>query len=189
MRQENEVLTLALQRAWEHGRNGMALAPDMASAVVDDLRDAGFEIVPTPDDDPLPEPDEICLSVGYGETPLPYMSEGSAARVGEARRTGDWSGVSDADWKAWVSVLRTDADRRMEVRPITEEDVARLRDAHGIHVQAGEARSLARERRQAVPIEIQMEGQSMRLYASPSTVMGLSAMLSAVCEVYDWGAC
>ncbi|GJD79568.1 hypothetical protein [Methylobacterium gregans] len=106
MRQENEVITLALQRAWEQGRNGTALAPDAASAVVEALRDAGFEIVPTPDDEPLPEPDEIYLSVGYGQTPLPYMPEGSAARIGEARRTGDWSDVTDADWKAWVNVLR-----------------------------------------------------------------------------------
>ncbi len=60
----------------------------------------------------------------------------------------------------------------------------------GVVGLAADVRSLACERRQAVPIEIQMEGQSMRLYASPATVLGLQAMLSSVCEVNEnWGAC
>lgn len=98
------------------------------------LREAGFEIVPAridfvPEpDEPHYEPDEMRLSVGYGETPLPSMPAGSAARVGEARRTGDWSQVSDADWRAWVYVMRPqsveDAIARLaRTVPLTQEAV------------------------------------------------------------------
>ncbi|KQQ32067.1 hypothetical protein ASF58_11040 [Methylobacterium sp. Leaf125] len=50
---------------------------------------------------------------------------GSAARVGEARLTGDWSKVSDADWTAWVNVLRqSDPAAAAEFLP-TYETLAR----------------------------------------------------------------
>ncbi|SDM90593.1 hypothetical protein SAMN05216360_104211 [Methylobacterium phyllostachyos] len=57
---------------------------------------------------------------------------GSAARVGEARRTGDWSKVSDADWKAWVDVLRqSNPAAAAEFLP-TYQDLAGL---HGLYVR------------------------------------------------------
>ncbi|WP_139215663.1 hypothetical protein [Methylobacterium sp. UNC300MFChir4.1] len=105
---------------------------ELAAIAVRSLAEAGFEIVPTVQDEPLYEQNEIRLSVGPGETPLPSMPAGSAARVGEARRTGDWSGVSDADWTAWVNVLRRDDPAAAAEFLPTYETLARL---HGLYVR------------------------------------------------------
>lgn len=60
-----------------------------------------------------------CLA-GRGFEIVPKAGEGWANRFDEARRTGDWRGVSDADWKAWVDVMRTDLTRGIEAPPARE---------------------------------------------------------------------
>lgn len=40
-----------------------------------------------------------------GFTVLPMMRPGRTAKISEAVRTGDWSGISDWDWRAWVGAV------------------------------------------------------------------------------------
>ncbi|MGW9821959.1 hypothetical protein ACUXK4_004548 [Methylorubrum extorquens] len=120
-------------------------AEERAHEITQALDAAGFDIRYRPIDI---LPDEAAAR--YGKDPAEVLRQaeamrqraeelgltrpaGSAARVGEARRTGDWSGVSDADWTAWVNVLRqSDPAAAAEFLP-TYETLARL---HGLFVRA-----------------------------------------------------
>ncbi|WP_043348940.1 hypothetical protein [Methylobacterium sp. B1] len=56
---------------------------------------------------------------------------GGAFRVSEARRTGDWSEVTDADWTAWVNALRDRKAFESSVLAAIERDRQPDEDAPG----------------------------------------------------------
>lgn len=116
---------------------------EQAHEITQALDTAGFEIRYRPLDI---LPDEAAARYGKDPVEVSRQAEavrqravelgltppaGSAARVGEARRTGDWSAVSDADWKAWVNVLRRDDPAAAAFLP-TYQDLAGL---HGLYVR------------------------------------------------------
>jgi hypothetical protein len=104
------AVAIALER--DAGLHSDKALVERAAEVIDYLARRGFEIVPKP-------------------------GQGWATRFDEARRTGDWRGVSDADWIAWMNVLRQSdpaaaAAAAAEFLP-TYETLARL---HGLFVRA-----------------------------------------------------
>jgi len=96
------AVAIALER--DAGLHSDKALVERALAVVECLAGRGFEIVPT-------------------------RGRGWANRFDEARRTGDWRGVSDADWKAWLDVMRVDVASGIEAPPTAaeiEDDIARF---------------------------------------------------------------
>jgi hypothetical protein len=89
----------AKDRRFHHGNE--------ATCLIAALGRAGLEIVPKASGKGWKEVEAQAQAERQRDEDLGLTPpHGSAARVGEARRTGDWSQVSDADWTAWVNVLR-----------------------------------------------------------------------------------
>lgn len=112
----------------------LASVDERTDRIMQSLAGAGFQIVAKPIGK---DPEEVEAQVQAERQRAEELGltrpAGSASRVGEARRTGDWSHVSDADWTAWVNVLRrTDPAAAAEFLP-TCETLARL---HGLFIRA-----------------------------------------------------
>lgn len=130
-RRAEEIVMNALGHAYFRGKAGQGMYASALTELARALDKDGFEIVRKHGMDWREilrrREAERLRAWELGVTP----PMGGAFRVSEARRTGDWSEVTDADWTAWVNALRDRNAFESSVLAAIERDRQPDEDAPG----------------------------------------------------------
>ncbi|MGE8129104.1 hypothetical protein ACQKQD_19215 [Methylobacterium sp. NPDC080182] len=130
-RRAEEIVMNALGHAYFRGKAGQGMYASALTELARALDKDGFEIVRKHGMDWREilrrREAERLRAWELGVTP----PMGGAFRVSEARRTGDWSEVTDADWTAWVNALRDRNAFESSVLAAIERDRQPDKDAPG----------------------------------------------------------
>ncbi|CAA2155892.1 hypothetical protein MBRA_01512 [Methylobacterium brachiatum] len=130
-RRAEEIVMSALGHAYFRGKAGQGMYASALTELARALDKDGFEIVRKHGMDWREilrrREAERLRAWELGVTP----PLGGAFRVSEARRTGDWSEVTDADWTAWVNALRDRNAFESSVLAAIERDRQPDEDAPG----------------------------------------------------------